>query len=135
LATFVYLTYIVGAHASCELCLNASKLLEAKGSKRLNAKGLEQIRNYRSMHLDQQNIERLELEKNRNRARNKKCLFIFGDFMSEWSTKLPQMLFKGNHSKDEVNHTIGTRIYAAECIYGEIEGIVSVVVPGFFPGG
>jgi hypothetical protein len=73
------------------------------------------------------------LERCRQYARERKSLFIFGDFMSEWATKLPHIKWQNRHEKE--GQSIGTRVYAAQCIYGEIEGFVVLVVPSFLPGG
>lgn len=121
-----------GAHASCELCLNAAKLLEARGKRKFNNKGREIIRLYRSLHLDQQAAEREELRQNRERARNGDFAFIFGDFMSEWTTKLPHVKWNDRSSNEDSGPCIGTRVYAAQVIY---KGFFCYVVPGYLPGG
>jgi hypothetical protein len=54
--------------------------------------------------------------------------------MSEWATKLPHIKWKNRQEKPG-SHCIGTRVYAAQCIYGEIEGFIVLVVPAFLPGG
>ena len=148
-----------GAHASCEICVNASKLLENR-SKRLDHMGKQNsshcvkykccmvifsfcniacdlIRSYRHAHLKEQSQTRDTLNKNREDARSKKHVYILGDFMSEWATKLPHIKSKGNRtSKADVGLNMGCRLYAAEVIYGDkLEGFLCYLVPGHLPGG
>ena len=93
------------------------------------------IREYRSEHLKQQAGERAHVNRNRQLARDKEQVFIFGDFMSEWATKLPHFRWQDRTSKEDAGNSIGQRLYAAEVIYGEIEGFICYIVDGFLPGG
>lgn len=125
-----------GAHATCEVCINCSKILQEKG-KRFGSKGKDVIRKYRNTHMTMQDNERDELNANRAKARRRECAFFFGDFMSEYATKLPHVTYYGNnHSKEDASSkSIGMRLYGVEVIYGNIEGIFCYLVPGYLPGG
>ena len=126
-----------GSHATCEVCINCSKLIQENG-KRFGNKAKEVIRKYRTEHNEVQAGERDELNRNREKARRQEGAFLFGDFMSEYATKLPHFSYYGNnHSKeDSSNKSIGIRLYGVEVIYGpKIEGIFCYLVPGFIPGG
>lgn len=68
-------------------------------------------------------------------ARDKEHVFIMGDFMSEWATKLPHLRWQDRTSKEDAGNCIGQRLYAAEVIYGEIEGFICYVVDGYLSGG
>lgn len=122
-----------GSHASCEVCLNAASILEDR-SFGLGEKGKSIIRKYRSLHLSQQGAERDELAKSREAARNKECVFLMGDFMSEFATKIPQFRYaNGRQSKEDMSNThIGLALYGVEVIFGKIEGIICYLVPGYY---
>lgn len=97
---------------------------------------MQLIRYYRGDHLSQQEIERLHLNENRRLARDRRQLFVLGDFMSDWSTKLPHIRSSANRtSREDAGNNMGLRLYAAEVIYGDIEGFICYLVPGHLPGG
>lgn len=125
-----------GSHATCEVCINCSKLLQERG-KRFNEPMKDVIRKYRTAHLEKQAGERDELNRNREKARRRECAFLFGDFMSEYTTKLPHIRYPANQSskEDAKNKAVDIRLYGIEVIYGEIEGIFCYLVPGYLPGG
>jgi len=77
-----------GSHASCEVCLNASAILEDR-SIRFGPEGRAIVRKHRTLHLEQQAQERDELARSRESARRRECIFLMGDFMSEFATKVP----------------------------------------------
>lgn len=94
------------------------------------------IREFRSSHLAEQDSARIHLNENRQLARDRKQLFIHGDFMSEWATKVPHLRSPGNRiNREDVGISMGLRLYGAEVIYGDIEGFICYLVPGHLPGG
>lgn len=97
--------------------------------------GRNMLRSYRTGHLKQQSTERDHLNDNRQSARKKECAFLFGDFQSDWATKLPHIKFYRRNSQSDANNQMGCRLYAVEVIYGEIEGFLVYLVPGYLPHG
>lgn len=93
------------------------------------------VRQFRHAHLEQQAQSRAYLNENRRLAREKQHLFVMGDFMSEYATKIPQMKSQGRTSKADASYSMGLRLFAAEVIYGDIEGFICFLVPGHVPGG
>lgn len=93
------------------------------------------VREFRSAHLQQQAKSRDYLNEQRRLAREKQHLFILSDFMSEWATKIPKLKTQGRTSKGDASYSMGLRLFAAEVIYGEIEGFICYLVPGHLPGG
>ena len=102
-----------------------------------NILACELVRVFRKAHLDEQSNTRAYLNRNRDQARERKHVFILGDFMSDWVTKLPHIRTKGNRvSREDAGLNMGLRLYAAEVIYGDqLEGFICYLVPGHLPGG
>ena len=126
-----------GSHASCEVCLNASAILDDR-SIRFGPDGRQVVRKHRTLHLQQQAEERNELTRSRECARKRECVFLMGDFMSEYATKVPIIHYKGQTSKEDSstsNTHMGLALYGIEVIYGNIECIFCYLIPGFVSHG
>ena len=94
------------------------------------------IRTYRGAHLYEQEMARQHLSRQRELARERELVFLMGDFMSEWATKVPHLRGPGGGlSKEDAGLAMGLRLYAVEVIYGDIEGFLCYLVPGRLPGG